>query len=49
MPQAGAPTAAVASHLSLSLPQAEFERQADPNDPTHQALLEEMRTHLKKV
>lgn len=29
--------------------QADFERQADPNDPQQQALLEEMRQHLKKV
>jgi hypothetical protein len=29
--------------------QADFEKQADPNDPQQQALLEEMRTHLKKV
>lgn len=36
--------------LSLSLyAQAEFERQADPNDPTQQGLLEEMRAQLKKV
>jgi hypothetical protein len=29
--------------------QADFERQADPNDPQQQALLEEMRIQLKKV
>jgi hypothetical protein len=29
--------------------QREFEKRVDPNDKNAQALLDEMRTHLKKV
>ena len=30
-------------------PQAEFEKRVNPNDKGQQALLEEMRAHVKKV
>ena len=36
-------------HAVLCCGQADFEKRANPNDPAQQALIEELRAHVKKV